>query len=155
VVIIVMLDEPQGAYHGGDVAAPVFREIAEQILPELTVEPDVETKTPPQIARTTQPSPEIAQAQRENAEREATLPKVAPQNFSGQASEVVFAAAGKHSALMPDLRGQSLRDIARACGQLGLRIEARGEGRAIRQSPEPGAEVDPGQVVRVDFGRSN
>ena len=156
VVIIVVLDEPQGAYHGGDVAAPVFREIAEQILPELTVEPDVETKTPPQpIARTTQPSPEISQTQRENAEREATLPKVAAQNFSGQASEVVFAAAGKHSALMPDLRGQSLRDIARTCGQLGLRIEARGDGRAIRQSPEPGAEVDPGAVVRVVFGRSN
>ena len=35
VVIIVVIDEPQGAYHGGDVAAPVFREIAEQILPDL------------------------------------------------------------------------------------------------------------------------
>src|SRR5205807_148501 len=31
VVIIVVIDEPLGAYHGGDVAAPVFREIAEQI----------------------------------------------------------------------------------------------------------------------------
>src|SRR5712691_8477975 len=30
VVIIVVIDEPQGSYHGGDVAAPVFREIAEQ-----------------------------------------------------------------------------------------------------------------------------
>src|SRR6266550_2046219 len=28
VVIIVVIDEPQGSYHGGDVAAPVFREIA-------------------------------------------------------------------------------------------------------------------------------
>ena len=43
-MIIVVIDEPQGAYHGGDVAAPVFREIAEQILPELSVTPDVETK---------------------------------------------------------------------------------------------------------------
>ncbi len=33
VVIIVVIDEPGGAYHGGDVAAPVFRQIAEQILP--------------------------------------------------------------------------------------------------------------------------
>src|SRR5205814_451017 len=29
-VIIVVIDEPQGAYHGGDIAAPVFPEIAEQ-----------------------------------------------------------------------------------------------------------------------------
>ena len=35
VVIIVVIDEPGGAYHGGDVAAPVFRQIAEQILPDM------------------------------------------------------------------------------------------------------------------------
>src|SRR3982075_3228014 len=48
VVIIVVIDEPLGSYHGGDVAAPVFREIAEQILPDLSVSPDVEVKTAPQ-----------------------------------------------------------------------------------------------------------
>src|SRR4029079_18440672 len=53
VVIIVVIDEPLGSYHGGDVAAPVFREIAEQILPDLNVTPDTETKLPPaQTAQT-------------------------------------------------------------------------------------------------------
>src|SRR5213078_2839946 len=47
VVIIVVIDEPTGSYHGGDVAAPVFREIAEQILPGLNVEPDAELKSSP------------------------------------------------------------------------------------------------------------
>src|SRR4030095_12694331 len=42
VVIIVVIDEPAGAYHGGDVAAPIFREVAEQILPALGIEPDIE-----------------------------------------------------------------------------------------------------------------
>lgn len=42
VVIAVMLDEPQGALrNGGQVSAPIFREIAEQILPELEVAPDI------------------------------------------------------------------------------------------------------------------
>jgi hypothetical protein len=36
-----------------------------------------------------------------------------------------------------------------------LRLEARGDGRALRQMPEAGAELDSGQVVRVDFGRGN
>lgn len=40
VVIIVVLDEPAGAYYGGEVAAPVFREIAEGVLPYLNVAPD-------------------------------------------------------------------------------------------------------------------
>src|SRR6266542_2580620 len=44
VVIIVVMDEPVGSYHGGEVAAPIFREIAEQILPELGVAPDTEFK---------------------------------------------------------------------------------------------------------------
>jgi cell division protein FtsI (penicillin-binding protein 3) len=41
VVILVVMDEPSGgARDGGQVSAPVFREIAEQILPELNVVPD-------------------------------------------------------------------------------------------------------------------
>ncbi|MDQ6787075.1 MAG: penicillin-binding protein 2 [Acidobacteriota bacterium] len=41
VVIAVVMDEPQGgARDGGQVSAPVFRQIAEQILPELNVAPD-------------------------------------------------------------------------------------------------------------------
>lgn len=41
VVIAVVMDEPtSGARDGGHVSAPVFREIAEQILPELNIAPD-------------------------------------------------------------------------------------------------------------------
>lgn len=157
VVIIVVIDEPQGAYHGGDVAAPVFREIAEQILPDLSVSPDIEVKAPREaMAQTSRPSPQqVQQEQQQSEARVATLPRVAANSFSGQTKEVVFAMATRRAALMPDLRGQSVRDVLRMCQQLGLRLEARGEGRALRQSPAPGAEVDPGLVVSVDFGRAN
>jgi len=41
VVIAVILDEPNGALrNGGQVSAPIFRQIAEQILPELNIVPD-------------------------------------------------------------------------------------------------------------------
>lgn len=41
IVIAVVLDEPQGgARDGGQVSAPIFRQIAEQILPEMNVVPD-------------------------------------------------------------------------------------------------------------------
>lgn len=43
VTIAVVMDEPKvGGRDGGQVAGPVFREIAQQILPELNVKPDLE-----------------------------------------------------------------------------------------------------------------
>ena len=56
--------------------------------------------------------------------------------------------------LMPDLRGRSVRDVARTCAQLGLQVEARGEGRVYKQSPAAGSEVNTGQTIYVDFGRA-
>ena len=46
VTIAVIIDEPRiGGRDGGQVAAPVFKEIAEQILPELNIRPDILSET--------------------------------------------------------------------------------------------------------------
>jgi cell division protein FtsI (penicillin-binding protein 3) len=161
VVIIVVIDEPGGAYHGGEVAAPVFREIAEQILPALNVMPDTKLKSAPtpgllaQLSLNPEALMRLREAQeREKAERDATLPQVADVQGRAGMNQVVYTVASRRGALMPDLRGRSVRDAARICEQLGLQLEARGEGRALRQNPQAGAEVESGQTVRIDFGRS-
>jgi cell division protein FtsI (penicillin-binding protein 3) len=46
IVVVVMIDEPQGAYYGGDVAAPVFANIVSGALRVLAVPPDA-LPTPP------------------------------------------------------------------------------------------------------------
>ncbi|OSM07066.1 putative peptidoglycan glycosyltransferase [Magnetofaba australis IT-1] len=47
-VIYTSIDEPQGrTYYGGQVAAPVFKEIAQEILPLLAVLPEQPKKLPP------------------------------------------------------------------------------------------------------------
>ena len=157
VVIIVVMDEPAGAYHGGDVAAPVFRQIAEQILPILGVEPDIETKSAPDLIAQVDKDPEGAEKlreeqTRENEERKATLPTV--DSNGGHGGEVVYAPATRKAIVMPDLRGRSVRDVARTCAQLGLQVEARGEGKVFKQNPAAGSEVNTGQTIYVDFGRS-
>jgi cell division protein FtsI (penicillin-binding protein 3) len=157
VVIIVVIDEPAGSYHGGEIAAPVFREIAEQILPGMGVMPDIETKSVPALIAQANLNPErVAKTREEQArndrERQATMPIV--DSNGGRGGEVVYANATSKAMLMPDLRGRSVRDVARTCAQLGLQIEARGEGRVFRQSPAAGAEVNSGQVVYIDFGRA-
>ncbi len=156
VVIIVVIDEPSGAYHGGDVAAPVFREVAEQILPSLGVMPDIETKSAPDLIAQVNEDPERTAKLRDEQieteqQRKATLPTV--DSNGGRGGEVVYAVASRKSMLMPDLRGRSVRDVARTCAQLGLQVEARGEGRVLKQSPSAGSEVSTGQLVYIDFGR--
>ena len=83
--------------------------------------------------------------------REATLPSV---GYDGRGGAIVYAAAKEGSILMPDLGGRSVRDAARTCALLGLRLEAKGEGRATSQSPAPGSELISGQVVYVNFARA-
>jgi len=157
VVIIVVMDEPAGAYHGGDVAAPVFREVAENILPILGIEPDIETKSAPDLIAQVDQDPERTEKlreeqTREQEERKATLPTV--DSNGGHGGEVVYAPATREGIVMPDLRGRSVRDVARTCAQLGLRVETRGEGKVFKQSPAAGSEVNTGQTIYVDFGRS-
>ncbi|MBC7900838.1 MAG: hypothetical protein H7070_12395 [Saprospiraceae bacterium] len=56
ITIAVVMDEPKsGGRNGGQAAAPAFREIAEQILPELNVKPDGYVE---QVAETIEDIPE-------------------------------------------------------------------------------------------------
>jgi cell division protein FtsI/penicillin-binding protein 2 len=167
VVIIVVLDEPGTSIYGGAVAAPVFKEIAEQVLPYLGVAPDTEIKQ-------AQPRAEDQLAELNHAAaRQVARGKENPEAPEGQAAptslplvveggrggggidEVVYAPAGERALLMPDMRGRSVRDAARVCAQLGLELEARGEGRAVAHSPAAGAPVEAGRKVRVEFARSD
>jgi cell division protein FtsI (penicillin-binding protein 3) len=164
VVIIVVIDEPSGSYHGGDVAAPVFRQIAEQILPQMGVIPDTEFKSPELVAGAIQNPAQISKLRqdekrrdakkREEEFRESTMPRVTEQDNRG--GEIVYALATSNAIVMPDLRGRSVRDVARACARLGMQVEAHGDGgRVVGQTPQPGAELQQGQVIYVDFGRLN
>jgi cell division protein FtsI (penicillin-binding protein 3) len=164
VVIIVVIDEPGGSYHGGDVAAPVFRQIAEQILPEMGVIPDTDFKNPELVARAIQTPAQISklrkdekrrdEEKREQDSRASTMPRVTARDNKG--GEIVYAVATSNAIVMPDLRGRSVRDVARACARLGMQVEAHGDGgRVVGQTPQPGAELRQGQVIYVDFARLN
>ena len=165
IAIVVVIDEPVGAYHGGDVAAPIFREIAESVLPYLNVMTDAELKfdaTGEQLMARKNTSPFAMRREEsrvvkvsadEDAGPEISLPEVALRQAGGEVGEIVYAAASDCALLMPDLRGRSVRDAVRVCAQLGLDLEAQGEGRALKQFPAAGANIEAGEVVRIEFGR--
>lgn len=71
-VIAVVMDEPKvGARDGGTVSAPVFRELAERILKEMNVTPDLDVNGDTLIAADIPETPEMPIVRRNNA---ATTP---------------------------------------------------------------------------------
>ena len=57
IVIVVVIDEPQGAYYGSDVAAPVFSRVAEGALRVLAVPPDALPEPPLTVVAQAEVSP--------------------------------------------------------------------------------------------------
>ena len=52
---------------------------------------------------------------------------------------------------MPDLRGLSKRSLLPLLNKPGLRVDIRGEGWAVRQTPAPGAALTEGTTVTVEL----
>ena len=57
--MIVMVDEPVGAHHGGDVAAPAFKRIAEQVLRYMSVPTDVPSYAPQYAIKGSKPQRKV------------------------------------------------------------------------------------------------
>lgn len=56
--VAVIIDSPKGLYYGSDVAAPVFAEVAQEVLEYLGVPHDIPIRPP---GKTTKPEPAIAE----------------------------------------------------------------------------------------------
>jgi cell division protein FtsI (penicillin-binding protein 3) len=147
VSLIVVIDEPQGLYHGGEVAAPVFKRIAEQILRYMAVAPDVPFNTP--------------QFTEEPRDKEPAREPSAPPTPASSGWKVVDAAFNVNGVVsgplplgeiaVPNFYGKSLREITEDCLRLGLRLRSTGSGAAVEQSPAPGVSVRPGADIRIRF----
>jgi len=160
VAILVQLDSPAGAHEGGQVAAPVFKRIAQQVLAYLDVPRDV-----PVTAETLRAS--RAQAAHEKDENLADAsdfdpvqtpmaaagddpaPAISP---SAPAAPTVEIAEGE-GVPAPQLLGKTVRDVTQECLKMGLAPVLVGTGIATEQSPEAGAMIRRGSRITVQFAR--
>ena len=150
-VIAIVIDEPQGADHGGQVAAPIFRDLAEEILPLMQVSPDAaHLQGRPSQFKELRRDDEVPDAPKPFAANKPPALTSKPQ--ADGTGEIVRAPGTKNGLSMPDLRGKSLAEVTQICAQLGLDAEMKGHGRAQDQNPKPGATVKVGQAVTIDFG---
>ncbi|MBI4455624.1 MAG: transpeptidase family protein [Acidobacteria bacterium] len=146
VVTLVMIDEPKGTIYGGSVAAPVFKEIVERSLVQLGVPREKETL---HFAKALQASPveendwvDIGQILESALREEHGLPVV------DQKGRVVVPLDERQ---LPDFAGKSVREVARLCSRLGVRLKVIGAGRAVAQRPPAGTAVFDDTVCEVFF----
>lgn len=132
VAILVVLDEPQRDKWGGVASAPVFRNIAEQILTcfktHIRDNPVYEQEDP--INR----NPKI---------RHIAAGSVmdAPDHEGDHPEESV----------MPDFRGMTIRDALRTARERGIELRIAGNGWAVNQAPAPGVMIGEPRYCSVFF----
>ena len=56
IAVAVIIDSPKGAYYGADVSAPVFAEVAQQVLEYLGVPHDIDLRPPSAASKAERPS---------------------------------------------------------------------------------------------------
>lgn len=162
VTMLISLDSPEGLHEGGQVAAPVFKRMAEQILAYLDVPRDVPRN--PRLMH--------ASYREHHSPDAASLEESAPVDFSAQPD--VPPSPVEHKAIskavvpgvtiavdeggdiaVPELHGKAMREVTRECLRLGLEPVLVGSGLAAEQTPEPGARLRRGGKVIVKFGSTS
>ncbi len=122
ITVLVIIDDPNGIYYGGQIAAPIAGEIFEQVLRYLNIKP---------LNNSFEGAP-LKQAQ---APQISAKPVQVPQ--------------GK--ALVPNFIGKSLRQSAELAASLGIVVVPEGSGVAQSQSVSENTLVDTGSEITVYF----
>lgn len=159
--ILVVIDSPVGAIYGAEVAAPVFRSIAEQTLGYQNVPLDNPSRwlqvksTAPARPLQSERGDEAGFLPPDSESLEAATPSVRLASFADPPTRDAAAsvAAGAPLLTIPDFRGQTLRQVAARSQQLGLELSISGAGLASEQDPPAGSQASAGTRVRVHFAR--
>lgn len=122
-VALVVIDDPSGTFYGGQIAAPVFKDIMSQLVRYYQISPSV-TK---------------AKDIKADASAPVKLPSVTKDSNG--------------AIIMPDFTGRPMGEVRDWLHEADLAFIPEGSGYAISQSPGPGATVTRGDAITVYFKR--
>lgn len=128
VAILVILDEPQRDRWGGVAAAPVFREIGEQLLTRF---------------KTNIRNP-IQEEEKPGVDMKVKL-------ASAPAPQAVQAPMEEDDTRIPDFRGMSIREVLRKSKEKGLDVQIIGSGWATAQKPAASHPAPENRLCTVTF----
>src|SRR4030095_3806936 len=136
-VILVLIDEPTTSSYGGVVAAPVFRNIAADVMQAMRVAP--ERQAPP-----ARPAVQVAKRGTGKKKRvpEKKAPPPAPTPVEDDEVMAVPPADEPSTAqATPSYLGLSMREALTRAHAAGWTVAIRGTGWVAEQHPSPGAPV--------------
>lgn len=166
-VCVVMVDEPRNGYYGGEVAAPVFKQIMEDLYrlrggplapaperarfapprPRDVVVPGVRTLP---IARAREAMRHAGLRARVDGDGERVLAQVPPAGARAERGTVVRLSTRPRRDAVPDLTGLTVREALTTLAAYALPVRVEGRGIVVRQVPAAGAPLSRGaQCVLV------
>ncbi|SIS80566.1 penicillin-binding protein [Belliella pelovolcani] len=159
---IVVIDSPKGfnAY-GGDISAPVFKEIADKIYSQ---DLEINVKSQPKFQFANLKTDEFPYIQAGKVdELQMLCNKFGISNHYNDGGEAWVKSTVVNKAIqwkankveaptMPDVSGLSLRDALYVLENKGLRVVYQGKGRVKNQSINPGATISQNSVISLVLG---
>lgn len=137
-VVIVKIDNPRGAYYGGETAAPLLKVMLEQAL---QARQSAINRGRPVVASAATPAVSAAPAAAPTHSEVIALPRSAtPVPEPGLVT-------------VPDVIGQSVRAAALALHRRGLQVRVRGTGSVTTMRPAAGADLVVGGTVDLTANR--
>lgn len=121
---LIVLDSPRGTYYGGQIAAPVFRQVMTQVVRYLNIPPNSNTWKVPSITVKTE------------IKRTNTKINIKP---------------GKGQVIVPDVKGLTMREVSAILTERGLSFVPKGSGVAIKQSLLANTIAEQGTEIIVIF----
>lgn len=154
---IVVIDNPKGySQYGSDVAAPVFKEIADKVYARdlqmhhpFVAAPAIQQEVFPLIQSGYQP--ELAEICRELKIEQQGTHMEEWVNATIDSNHIVWKPKKILMESVPDVRGMTLRDALYLLENKGLRVQYEGSGRVSRQSQLPGSRALKGTIIKLDL----
>lgn len=155
--IVVIRTKPHAWLHyGGQLAAPVFREIATKVYAmyvdkkDATIFAAAKDSSSYYYAGLSSDVKKIFSTlsiDYTDSSRSGTWGAVYTNNY-----QPVIAEKKVTDLLMPDVRGMGLKDALFLLENMGLKVQARGKGKIVSQSLQAGSALAKGLTVYVELG---
>ncbi|MFA9388646.1 MAG: penicillin-binding protein [Prolixibacteraceae bacterium] len=154
---MVMVAEPKGAYYGGSVAGPVFREIADCVYStDLSLEIAQKEKE-----KEGQQIPSVLNGMVKETKLVCEELDIKVNRSDVKGADWVYTIEGETSVdlkprnivvkQMPNVMGMGISDAIYLIEKSGLKTKVNGVGKVRKQSPEPGTNCQKGQLVYLDL----
>jgi cell division protein FtsI (penicillin-binding protein 3) len=157
--LMVTINNPRGgAYYGGSVAGPIFKEIAERVfaaknLFEDVIEEPEESEKPvlPHIKKSSSKNIiQVAQELNLLNETEDVAPEIVLVKHDND--KLVLNEVKFQPGKVPDVLGMGASDAVYTLEKAGLKVNIKGMGKVTDQSLKPNSSIPKGGVIYITLG---